>query len=113
MSKFLLGVIYGIIAQVITYFQLQGNIKWNLMEKYPVVIYITSIPLTFLYVKSVQYFVEAFDGRVWPARLIGFAVGIFVFTILTSLVFKEPLTLKTITTLLLALIIILIQIFWK
>lgn len=113
MNKLLLGIIYGVIAQVITYFQLQGNIKWNLMDRYPILMYMVSLPLTFLYVKSVQYFVEAFDGRVWPARLIGFAVGIIVFTFLTHVVFKEQMTWKTIITLVLSIVIILIQIFWK
>lgn len=113
MSKLGLGIIYAIIAQVLTYLQLQGNIRWNLHQKYPIIIYGLSIPMTYLYIKSVTAFVEAFDGQVWPSRLIGFAVGMVVFTILTELFFKEPITTKTLVTIGLSVIIILVQIFWK
>ena len=46
-------------------------------------------------------------------RLIGFGIGIIIFVVLSMLLFKEPLTLKTLTCLLLAASILLVQIFWK
>jgi hypothetical protein len=113
MSKLTIGIIYAIMAQVLTYFQLQGNIKWNWYERYPIIVYLFSLPLTFLYIKSVEYFVQSFNGQVWPARLIGFSIGMIVFTILTEIFFKEPITTKTIITFCLSVCIILIQIFWK
>lgn len=113
MSKLVVGIIYAVMAQVLTYIQLQGNIRWNLYQKYPIIIYGLSIPMTYLYVKSVSAFVEAFNGQVWPSRLIGFAIGMVVFTILTELFFKEPITTKTLITIALSVMIILVQIFWK
>jgi hypothetical protein len=113
MSKLFIGIIYATIAQILTYLQLQGNIRWNWYQKYPIVIYAMSIPMTFLYIKSVEYFVYAFNGQVYPSRLIGFSVGIIVFSIMTEIFFREPITYKTIVTILLAMLIVLIQIFWK
>jgi len=67
----------------------------------------------FFYVKSVDNLVAWGDGQLWPSRLIGFGIGIIIFVTLSMILFKEPLTLKTITCLLLALSILLIQLFWK
>jgi multidrug transporter EmrE-like cation transporter len=53
------------------------------------------------------------DGQLWPSRLIGFGIGIIVFVALSWVLFKEPVTLKTLTCLLLAASILLVQIFWK
>lgn len=113
MNKLVIGILYAIVAQVLTFFQLQGSIKLNLLQRFPVAIYAISIPMTWLYITSVKYFIETFNGDVWPSRLLGFAVGIVVFTILTEILFKEPFTMKTFVTLLLSIIIICIQIFWK
>jgi multidrug transporter EmrE-like cation transporter len=57
--------------------------------------------------------VTAFNGEIWPSRLIGFSIGAIVFTILSWSVFGETLTLKTLACLVLALGILLIQFFWK
>jgi len=45
--------------------------------------------------------------------LIGFAVGVIVFAVLSHFVMKEPFSLKTIICLVLASAILIIQIFWK
>jgi hypothetical protein len=113
MNKLYMGIIYAVLAQIMTYFQLQGNVKWNWYEKYPFIVYFMSIPMTYLYIKSVQCFVQHFDGNIWPSRLIGFSIGIIIFTIMTELLFKEPITTKTLLTIMLSALIILIQIFWK
>jgi hypothetical protein len=45
--------------------------------------------------------------------LIGFAVGIITFALMSYFLFKEPITLKTLVCLGLGTLIILVQIFWK
>jgi multidrug transporter EmrE-like cation transporter len=57
--------------------------------------------------------VIAFEGQMWPSRLIGFSIGAIVFTLLSWVIFKEPLTLKTGVCLVLAAGILLIQLLWK
>lgn len=105
------GVLYGILAQIITFLQLQGNVKWNWFDKYPIPILLSSIPLTWLYIKSVENLVTAFGGELWPSRLIGFGVGVIVFTLMSHFIFNEVIGLKTIICLLLALCIILVQLY--
>ena len=93
--------------------QLQGAMKLGWFPKYFWPVLILSIPLSWFYIKSVEYFVTAFDGQLWPSRLIGFGLGIFVFSIMSHYMFKEPFTPKTIVCIGLGLIIIALQILWK
>ena len=113
MNRLLTGIIYGIFGQVLSFLQLQGSIKYGWYTKYPIIILLSSIPASWFYLKSVEAFVANFDGQLWPSRLIGFGIGIIIFVTLSMILFKEPLTLKTLTCLMLAASILLVQIFWK
>jgi hypothetical protein len=107
------GIMYGLIGQIGSFMQLQGAIKYGWYEKYLWIVLIASIPLSWLYIKSVEHFVAAFDGQLWPSRLIGFGLGITVFSVLSHFLFKEPFTPKTLVCIGLGLTIIALQIFWK
>ena len=107
------GIIYGIIAQVITFLQLQGQVKIEWIKNNTWFGVLMGIPISYLFMMSVKYFVLAYNGQIWPSRLIGFGIGVAVFTIMSYYIFKEPLTLKTLICLGLGICIILIQIFWK
>jgi multidrug transporter EmrE-like cation transporter len=108
-----MGTLYGIIAQIITFLQLQGNIKWGWLQKYPILTLLASIPMGYLFIKSVEHFVAAYNGAIWPSRLIGFAIGIIVFALMSFFLFKEPINAKTIVCLILSCCILGVQIFWK
>jgi multidrug transporter EmrE-like cation transporter len=108
-----MGTLYGIIAQIITFLQLQGNIKWGWLQKYPILTLLASIPMGYLFIKSVEHFVAAYNGAIWPSRLIGFAIGIIVFALMSFFLFKEPINSKTIVCLILSCAILGVQIFWK
>jgi len=113
MNRLLLGFLYGLLAQILTFLQLQGNIKWNWYERYPVILLSVSIPIAWLYIKSVEYFVESFNGEIWPSRLIGFSIGVVVFDLMSFFLFNESISTKTFLCLVLACGILGIQIFWK
>ena len=113
MNNLIKGFVFGILGQVVSFLQLQGNIKYGWYQKYPIIILLVSIPCAWFYIKSVEGFVNHFDGQLWPSRLIGFGIGIIVFVSLSVILFKEPLTSKTLICLLLAGSILLIQMFWK
>ena len=113
MNRLLQGIFYGILGQIFSFMQLQGSIKYGWYQKYPILILLVSIPCAWFYIKSVEGFVNHFDGQLWPSRLIGFGIGIIVFVSLSVILFKEPLTSKTLICLLLAGSILLIQMFWK
>jgi hypothetical protein len=113
MNRLLIGIFYGILGQIFSFMQLQGSIKYNWFQKYPIIILLSALPSTWFYIKSVEHLVAWGDGQLWPSRLIGFGIGIIIFVLLSMILFKEPLTLKTLTCLLLAASILLVQIFWK
>ena len=113
MSKLLTGIIFATLGQIMSFLQMQGNVKYGWYEKYPIILLLTAIPSTWFYVKSVDNFVQAFDGQLWPSRLIGFGIGIIIFVTMSMILFKEPITLKTLVCLILACTILCIQIFWK
>ena len=113
MQNFVLGVLYGVIGQVLSFIQLQAGIKWGWTEKWGWGLMFLGLPISWSFMKSVQNFILAFDGEIYPSRILGFAVGIVVFGIMGWVLFKEGISPKTGVCLLLSLVIILIQILWK
>jgi len=107
------GIMYGLLGQIGSFMQLQGAMKLGWYPKYFWPVLLMSVPLSWLYIKSVEHFVAAFDGQLWPSRLIGFGLGITIFSIMSHFMFKEPLTPKTLVCIGLGLTIIGIQILWK
>lgn len=113
LKKLLIGMIFGLVAQIGTFFQLQGQMKYQWVKDHYWLMILMGVPISMLFMYSVKNMVIAFDGQMWPARLIGFSIGAMVFTWLSWLIFKEPLTMKTIICLILAMGILVIQLFWK
>jgi H+/Cl- antiporter ClcA len=112
--KLTIGILLSLIAQIITYIQIQGTLRisWMKENKYWLV-GLLAIPVAYLLMVSVNYIVAAFGGETWPSRLIGFGVGIVVFASMSYFMFNESITLKTGVCLMLGLVIIILQIFWK
>lgn len=110
---FLWGAFFTLLAQGGAWAQ------HNLQFKYPQYgptwwgWYLLSVPLTWLFLTATKYTVEAFDGQIWANRFIGFSIGIFVYAILTYWFFGQGITTKVFVQLVLALSLILVQIFWK
>ena len=113
MQNIFYGVLYGIIGQTLSFLQLQASIKFNWQEKYLWLILLIGVPNIWVYMQSVNHFILAFNGSVWESRLLGFAIGVAVFALMGWLMFSEPVTSKTVVSLLLALCIVLIQVLWR
>lgn len=101
-----------ILAGIVSFIQLQGQIAWKFPKENPYVMMLLGLPISLIYIKTTKLFNEEFQAN-WPGRLIGFGVGIIIFTIMSWLVFKEHPTPKTLVCLGLASIIVALQIFWK
>jgi len=112
-EKILIGVIFGILAQTMTFFQLQGPLKYEWFKNHYWLVVLMGIPISMLFMFSVKNMILAYGGEMWPSRLIGFSIGAIVFTYFSWSLFGEPLTLKTIICLLLAILILMIQLFMK
>jgi len=107
------GILFGLLGQIGSFMQLQGAMKLGWYPKYFWPVLLMSVPLSWFYIKSVEYFVAAFDGQLWPSRLIGFGLGIVVFSVMSHYMFKEPFSSKTLVCIGLGLTIIALQILWK
>ncbi len=113
MSYLLKGFVFGFLAQVLTFYQLQGQMKYTFFKNNTLLIAFMGVPISLLFMHSVQNFIKYGDGQLWPSRILGQAIGLFVFTSLSIILFREPLTTKTVVCLLLGICIMIIQLFWK
>lgn len=104
-------MLFGMLGQIGTFLQLQGSYKYGWYEKHQWLIILASVPLGYLYIKSVNYLIEGSGGQIFISRLLGFSIGIVVFTVMSVLLFNEPPTLKTILCIFLAFLIVVIQLF--
>jgi hypothetical protein len=111
--KLLLAILVGSLAQVLTFLQLQGRWKFECMRNHQWLVVLMGIPISILFMTSVGLMVQHFDGQLWPSRLIGFVIGTIMFTIMSVSLFGEPITIKTGVCLLLSLMILMVQLFWK
>jgi hypothetical protein len=109
----LIGIVFGFLAQIATFFQLQGSLRYEWFKNNYWFVVLMGIPISMLFMESVKQMVTAYGGQLWPSRLIGFSIGAIVFTWLSWWLFKEPLTMKTMVSLLFAIGILGVQIFWK
>lgn len=108
--KLFFGILLLIVAQIISYFQLQGYNKWDFFNKNVFILCLVGVPVSFLYIVATRLINEHFYST-WEGRLIGQSVGVIVFSIMSFLFLKEGLGFKTITSILLSFLIILINIF--
>ena len=107
------GILWGLVAQIVTFLQLQGQMKYDILKNNTWFLVLMGIPISYMFMQSVKNFVLAFNGEIWPSRILGFGLGVIIFSIMSILLFKEPFTAKTGACLFLGLCIILIQLFWK
>ena len=109
----LLGFIYFIIGQILIWFQshLQFFNDWS--KTNPILIAIPGIIVSYVSILATKHLADAFDGLVWPARFIGFGIGIIIFSGLTWWLLGEKLEIKSAICVILAICILLIQLNWK
>ena len=99
-------------GQIFSFIQLQGQMKWGFAKDNPFVMALMGVPISLVFIYCTKLFNEHF-GVNWPGRLIGQSIGVIMFTIMSWVLFRETLTIKTVVCLMLAFIIVFIQIYWK
>ena len=114
MKDLILSIGFFVVGHTLIWYQTNGQFLWKWFEKNPVLLSLTlgSI-ISYTFITGTKHIVAYSDGLLWPGRLMGFGIGITSFTILTLIYMGEGLTTKTITSLILALALVSIQIFWK
>jgi hypothetical protein len=112
--KLFIGIAITLIAQVLVWFQINGQFKWDWFRDHKFVIsLIFSLPISVLFVYGTDYLYQAMGGKVWTVRLVSFGSSILSFYIMSSYFLGEKLDAKSAICLLLSLLIILIQVLWK
>ena len=110
----LIGIGAFVVAHILTFFQLNGQFfKIDWFRKNELLVAATGIILSLFYIWGTKYTVNAFEGLLWPARFVGFGIGMIIYAIGVNYYFGETLTPKTIISLGISLILICIQILWK
>ena len=98
------------INNIIIWYQLNSQLVWKWAEGYKSmwIMSLLGIPISLLFWYATKIGYQGF-GNLWSVRFMGFATSMLTFPIMTWLYLGEILTLKTIITLLLALIIMILQ----
>jgi len=113
MQKFWLGILYGFLGQIVSFLSLQGSYKIPFIRNNMWIAVLLGVPCTILFLLSTHNFIDYFKGQIWPSRIIGFAVGVTVFSLMGLIMFKETMNLKTFVMLAMCGIIMALQMFWK
>ena len=108
-----LGFVYFIIGQILIWFQSHLQFFSNWSKDNPLLIAIPGVLVSYVSILATKHLAEAFNGLVWPSRLIGFGIGIILFSILTWVLLGEKVEMKSAICVILAFCILLIQLFWK
>jgi len=107
------GISVFLFVHIITWFQLNGQFFSEWFKNNNFILALFGIPISYLYIYGTKYCYEGFGGLIWPGRFIGFACGTVVFAVFASLIMGEGVTIKTGISLVLALALVSVQIFWK
>ena len=112
-KNILYGALLFVVGQAIVWMQINSPIIWNLSKSTKWSLIFLGVPLTWLFMEGTRLLVTGFGGSFWPGRFISFAMGILVFTVFTYLFRGEGITIKTAISLLLAVGIVCIEVFWR
>ena len=110
-----IGIGAFFIAHVLTFYQLNGQFlkSTSWFRDNTLWVAAAGIILSFFYIWGTKYAVQGMGGLLWPARFIGFGVGMIIYAIMVNYHFSEGINNKTWVSLALALILICIQVLWK
>ena len=97
------------VTQIIIWFQLNAQLKWEWFKDNYFLMSLLGVPISYALLYSTKYGFVGFGGLLWPGRLLGFAIGMISFPIITWLVMGEGITLKSTISIGLAIIIMLLQ----
>ena len=107
------GFFLFLLGQGMIWYQTNSQFFNQWCKEHPYVMAAAGWPISYILILASRSVVTGFDGLLWPGRLVGFASGMMVMALFTYFHMGESITMKTGVTLLLALAITLIQVFWK
>jgi len=108
-KEILLCIIILFFTQIVIWFQLNGQLKWDWFKDNYFLMSLLGMPISYALLYSTKYGFDGFGGILWPGRLLGFAIGMISFPIITWIIMGEGITLKSWLSIILAIIIMLLQ----
>jgi len=109
-NKYILySILLSILGNIIVWFQLNGQLKWEFMRNNMILVCLVGMPVSYIFYKVTEYAYLGL-GSLWGVRFLVYSVSYLVFPFLTYYFLGEGLTLKTIISILLSLIILTINI---
>ena len=103
-----------LIAHFITFYQLNGQfLKTDWFRKNEILVAAFGVIISFFYICGTKYTVSGMGGLLWPARFIGFGIGMIIYALFVGYHFNEGISAKTLVSLCLALLLVCIQVLWK
>lgn len=110
-----LGMLMFFVAHLLTFYQLNGQFlkstDWFRNNEF--IVASAGIILSYFYIWGTKYTVSGTDDLLWPARFIGFSIGMLLYALLVNYHFNEGMNAKTWVSLSLCVLLICIQVFWK
>ena len=107
MNKLLIALLFSILGNVIAWMQMNGQFKYEWMRQWWVV-GLAGIPVSYMFFYSTRWYYEYFNNY-WYVRPIGFSVATITFGALAWLILDELPDTKTIISLFLSIIIVILQ----
>lgn len=98
------------LAQALVWFQVYGPLKIDFIKNNTWIIYSMSIPITYLFVFGTKHIVDLSNGFTWGSKFIQFGASILMFAIMSYVFNNEGISLKTIISIILITIVMIIQI---
>ena len=99
-----------LLNNILIWYQLNSQLVWEWAKgtKSMWIMSLLGIPISLMFWYATKIGYEGF-GNLWAVRFLGFATSMITFPIMTWLYLGETITLKTLVTILLAFIIMLLQ----
>ena len=107
-KEILITIVILFLANIVIWFQLNSQLKWDWFKDNYLLMSILGMPISYALLYSTKYGYAGF-GELWPIRLIGFAVGMMTFPVITWIMLGEGITIKTGISIFLAGIIMVLQ----
>jgi hypothetical protein len=110
----LAGLALMAVAQCLTWLQINSQFFNDWAKRNPFVLSaIFGTLVSYIFIYATRYLVIHFNGLLWPGRMVSFAVGIIIMTTLTWWFMDESINTRTIISICLAIIMLIVQIYWK
>tara|TARA_R100001377_G_C3153159_1_gene97041 strand:- start:423 stop:764 length:342 start_codon:yes stop_codon:yes gene_type:complete len=102
------SILLSVLGNLIVWFQLNGQLKWDFMRNNMILVCLVGMPVSYIFFKVTEFAYLGL-GSLWGVRFLVYACSYLVFPFLTYWVLGESLTIKTLISIILSLIILLIQ----